>query len=112
MPRLLLAVLLAGTVVNGDAPKISSDITGESFVVTFSPGAVWACTVFEQQATHPDFPDGYKPMNCWILDEESSHYEDQWFFEPHGTDWLIHARVGWSDDLESYQTTNFLTIHR
>jgi len=112
MPRLLLAVLLAGTVVSSDAPEISADVNGESFVVTFSPGAVWACTVFEQQTAHPDFPDGYKPMNCWILDEDVSQYEDWWSFEPKDTDWLVHARVGWTNDLDTYQATNVLTIHR
>jgi hypothetical protein len=72
------------------------------FHLTFTPGAVGYCTVFEQQvdlkADDPlrsNFPGGkYAPRHCASSDAHESASTDDWdFIEPEQTPWKVWVEV-------------------
>lgn len=72
-------------------------LTGERFLVTFSPGAVYACTIYTS-TTETIMQDGktvpYAPRHCWFVDEDATEYDDDWaFIEPAGSAWLVQATM-------------------
>ena len=121
---LIIAIaLLSGWLYVGYLHAASAAIKaapdGETFSVTFEPGAIWACTVFQmQKATEPPssyFPDGkYAPRHCWGLSPAVGFYEDNWdHIPPYGEDWLVWAEIqrpGASEFVS--EETNRLSIHR
>ena len=87
------------------------ELTNERFKVVFNPGAVYACTVYEQQGGK----EPYAPRHCWWLDPTLVGYEDDWeYIERYDTDWLVYAEVGYpdSDGVTVYHETNKLKVHR
>lgn len=111
MINLIMAFLLA------TLSLISSN--GETFKVTYDKGAVWSCTVFQQQKVGtPDanFPDGrYTPKHCWSITRDSTSYEDDWaLITPEDTDWLVWAEVQYINghDMVSTVVSNKVRVHR
>lgn len=96
------------------------DVKGEQLLVSFDKGAVWACTVFQQQVVGtPDqnWSDGrYAPRHCWSLYSDATSYDDNWnYIKSYDTDWLVWAEVGYPAlgvDVIQYTKTNVLEIHR
>lgn len=92
---------------------------GDTFKVSYDKGAVWSCTVFQQQKvnkTDANFPDGrYTPKHCWGLNRDENSYEDNWaFIDKADTDWLVWAEVQYIDGHDNVKTviSNKVRIHR
>ena len=96
-----LHVVLAGAVAH-PAPVIAVMPDGQMFRVTFEPGAVAACTVYQQQTLSPPnvhWPDGhYTPRHCGTLQEQMGAYEDDWaFIKAEQTPWRVWSEVQYPD---------------
>lgn len=120
---IVLAVLVSlAALVRGqeaEAPRLTMHANGEHFIITYAPGAVWACTMFQQQTRIPPTPnwtDGhYTPRHCWGLEGVPGGYEDDWaYILPADDDWVIWAEVGYPDEtgLLVYRRSNTLRVHR
>lgn len=87
----------------------------ENVRITVSPGAVGACTVYQQQVVGvPDsnFPDGrYAPKHCLLLSGPlEGGYEDDWDWIERTvppTPWLVWSEVQYEND---DPTKDFITI--
>jgi hypothetical protein len=113
--KLFLALLLAApTALLAPVPPTIATLDGENFVVTFGDGADQACTIFEQQKPHPDFPEGYKPRICWSLESRTTSYQDDWYvIKRANSDWIVYAAIGYPrPDGYLIVETNRLTVHR
>jgi hypothetical protein len=113
--KLFLAFLLAApSTLLAPVPPTIATLDGENFVVTFGGGADQACTIFEQQNPHPDFPEGYKPKICWYLDSGSTSYENDWYvIKRADSEWIVYAAIGYPRPNEYLIVeTNRLIIHR
>lgn len=117
MKALIVALALMLGMVQD--PSIVASQDGEKFTVTFDAGAVWACTVYQQQVVgEPDanFPDGmYAPRHCWDLKTSNTAYYDDWMYIlKYDTDWLVWSEIGYpkSNDDIGYVMTNKIRIHR
>ena len=101
--RKFLSVILLTAIMGSAifaAPAASIVRVGEEFEVTYTEGAVWACTVFRMiKATEEpsdNFPDGhYAPRKCWDVEGVTS-YRDNWnFIPPYNAEWHVYAEVGY-----------------
>lgn len=79
------------------SPTIES-VKGGKFLITYDKGAVWSCTVYQEQvkrASDSNFPDGmYAPRHCWGLDADTTGYVDDWaYITKSGQKWKVWAEV-------------------
>lgn len=99
-------------------PSLAIFDGGERIQVTFEPGAIWACTVYEQQdIAKTPLRDGsiYAPQHCWGLDRDMEGYEDDWaYIRRFDTDWLVWAFIQYEQDDGSMLKveTNRVEVHR
>ena len=90
----------------------------EAITVRFELGAVWACTVFEQQdIAKTPLRDGsvYAPRRCWALSTDMDSYEDNWdYIRRFETEWLAWASISYPDTDEAMRRveTNKVPVHR
>lgn len=72
------------------------------FEVSFSPGAIWACTVYtsKTETIEEVQPNGstkrvpYAPRHCWELLESATSYEDDWaYIIPNKGAWEVWAEL-------------------
>ena len=95
-------------------PVLTSHDNGERWLVEYPAGADVACTVYTMQTLPGEEP--YEPRHCWLLEEDSTWYEDDWAFILHyDADWDVQAHVGYvnpTGDGAIYYVSNVIRVHR
>ena len=96
--------------LQGLTPTIVATNKGEDLLITYQAGAKMACTVFEMQT-----PENYAPRHCWLVEEDSTNYIDDWhLIPPYDKDWKVYAEVAYQgpDDKPVFLKSNVLSLHR
>lgn len=107
MSFLLSLLLLIQTITT---PTISSTDGGEHLLVKYQAGAKMACTIFEMQTS-----EGYAPKHCWLVEEDSTNYIDDWnLIPPYNADWKVYSEVAYQNENGDpvFVESNRLDIHR
>ena len=130
--RKLVLGLLAGIFLTGIVgfaqPKASMTLRNDKFVVNFSHGAVWTCTVFRMTVPTEEkselWPDGhYAPRSCGPLSPTQTSFVEEfnpYIFnpqtgEPYNVDWDVYAFIQYpapSGDGYVDVETNRVRYHR
>lgn len=116
MFKIVLAGLLGLLLV--DRPSITTSNDGERFKVSFEAGAIWACTIFQQQVVTEiteNFPDGlYTPKHCWHLDPSLTTYDDNWaYIHQYDTPWKVWAELTYVENGETViHKSNVIDLNR
>lgn len=110
MTKFILAALLAATAIT--VPEIKAR-PNETFIISFEPGAVGACTVFTQISGEGR---PYEPRSCWWFgDQKIGNYTDDWdLIRREDADWDVYAEIEYTtaDGKTETVETNHLKVHR
>lgn len=85
----------------------------ETFIISFEPGAVGACTVFTQISGEGR---PYEPRSCWWFgDQQIGSYTDDWdLIRREDAEWDVYAEIEYVDKSGKSEVveTNHLKVHR